>query len=110
MRKLLFIVSIAIGALVALMFSFEEGWMTQVVIAAFGALIGAAIGGAMSARRERRSWKRRHVRPVAIEVPGMGAAMADLDANFWRDRDHAPFTKPWDALPDRHQFHPDKHE
>ena len=104
MRKLFFIASIVVGAIVGLLSSIDDDWMTQVVLVAFGALVGTAVGGAFIGRRGfNREW-------IEKDVPGMSASMNELVANAWRDRGHPPFAKPWDALPDRHMLDPDKVE
>jgi hypothetical protein len=104
MRKLLFIASIVVGAFAGLLFSIDDDWMTQVVVIAFGALIGTAVGGIFVGRGSKhRVW-------IDEDVPGMSASMKELVANSWRDRGHPPFAKPWDALPDRHMLDPDKVE
>ena len=103
-RKLLFIASIAIGGFAGLLSSIDDEWMTQVVMIGFGALVGTAIGGALTGRG---NGSRRR-----LEVDGgEPTTWADeLVENFWRDRGHPPFMKPWDALPDRHMLDPDKVE
>ena len=52
------------------------------VMAALGALVGAAVGGAVI-NLGRRATERR-------EIPGMGTATADIAANFWRDKGRPP--------------------
>jgi hypothetical protein len=93
MRKLIFIGIVAIGALVGLLSAFHDDWATRVVMAAVGALFGAAVGGAVT--RIGRSkmalpWERH-------PIPGMGVTSEDLAANFWRDKGHPPFMKPPEA-------------
>lgn len=48
MRKAVFIVFIALGAAVGLLATLDNGWGLSLTMAAFGALIGSAIGGALS--------------------------------------------------------------
>ena len=104
MRKLLFIASIAIGGLAGLLSSMDDEWATQVVMVCVGALFGTAVGGALRGGRGRRQpW-------LGGDVPGISGSMKEVAANSWRDRGYPPFTKPWDALPDKHMFDPDKHE
>ena len=47
MRKAVFIVFIALGAAVGLLATHEDGWGLSLVMAAFGALMGSAVGGAL---------------------------------------------------------------
>ena len=102
MRKLLFIASIAIGGMTGLLASIDDDWGTRAVMVAVGVLFATAIGSAfLGGLRRHQSWP-------ADDPAGMSASMDELSANFWRDRGHPPFTRPRDALPDRHMFEPDK--
>ncbi|WP_284618537.1 hypothetical protein [Aquabacterium humicola] len=104
MRKLIFFGAIALGALVGMLWAINDDWGTRVVMAGVGALFGTAMGGAATGRG---SGGRRRLKLD----DGVPASWSDeLAANFWRDRGHPPFTKPWDALPDRHMLDPDKVE
>jgi hypothetical protein len=104
MRKLLFIASIVIGALAGLLSSIKDDWATQIVMTGVGVLFGTAFGGGLRGGRGRRQ----HC--AEIDIPGISVSMKEIANSAWRDRGHPPFTKPWDALPDRHMFDPDKHE
>jgi hypothetical protein len=104
MRKLLFIASIVVGAFAGLLFSIDDDWATQIVMGGVGALVGIAIGGAFTGRGNG-SRRRLHV-----DEDKTNTWVDDLPENFWRDRGHPPFMKPWDALPDRHMLDPDKVE
>ena len=90
MRKAVFLVFIALGAAVGLLATLDDGWGLSLIIAAFGALIGSAIGGALS--RIGKSGQ-----PLAIKedgLRGLGTTPDDLMDNYWRDQGHPQFMKP----------------
>ena len=104
MRKLIFIGFVALGALIGLLWAAMDDWATRAVMMGIGALAGTAIGGGLmqmgSRQRDRQSsW--------LDEPHGQGAPEDELVRNYWRDRGHAPFMKPPDAVPDMHVFDPD---
>jgi hypothetical protein len=44
-----------------------------------------------------------------MSTDDLSASSSDeMVENYWRDRGHPPLMKPPDALPDKHQFDPDK--
>jgi hypothetical protein len=105
MRKLIFIGFIALGVLVGLVSGVNGDWGTRIVMMCIGALVGTAIGGGLTRMGSKplpksASW---------LDLPyGEGTPEDELVKNYWRDRGHAPFTKPSEVTPDRHMFDPDK--
>ena len=105
MRKLIFIGFIVLGALIGLVTVVRSDWETRLVMMAVGALVGTAIGGGLTRMRSRplpreSSW---------LDQPhGHGTPEDELVRNYWRDRGHAPFMKPPEAVPDKHMFDPDR--
>ncbi len=89
MRKLIFMVFIALGALIGLISATNSDWGTRLVMMGVGALFGAPIGGALASIGRKG-------RPLEWEenpLPGMGTTPKDLAANYWRDKGHPPFMK-----------------
>ena len=104
MRKLIFMVFIALGALIGLISATNSDWGTRLVMMGVGALFGAPIGGALASIGRKG-------RPLEWDenpLPGMGTTPKDLAANYWRDKGHPPFMKPSEAEPDKHMFDPDR--
>lgn len=83
MRKLIFMVFIALGALIGLIAAANADWGTRLVMMGVGALFGAPIGGALASmgrkERPRLEWDEN-------PLPGMGSTPKDLAANYWRDK------------------------
>jgi len=104
MRRAIFIGLIVLGATVGLSSALDGDWGLRIVMTLFGALVGTAIGGALS----RIGSGRRSIRFVERAIPGLGTSSEDLAANYWRDKGHPPFMKPSSAEPDRHMFDPDR--
>lgn len=104
MRTILLIASTTIGGLVSVLITSSDDLMTRAVMACIGLVCGAAIGGAVFGRPRGTRHRLWFQDSASNHVLGRAAA------NYWRDRGHAPFTKPWDALPDRHMLDPDKVE
>lgn len=105
MRKLIFTGFIVLGALIGLLVAVKDDWATRAVMMIIGALVGTAIGGALTRMGSRQpprqaSW--------LDEPHGQGTSEDELVRNYWRDRGHPPFLKPPDAVPDRHVFDADK--
>lgn len=90
MRKLIFIVFIALGALIGLIAAANNDWGTRFVMMGVGALFGAPIGGALA----RIGRKGRSLDWDENPLPGNGTSSKDLAANYWRDEGHPPFAKP----------------
>ena len=105
MRKLIFIVFIALGTLIGLIAAANTDWGTRLVMMGVGALFGAPIGGALASigrkGRQPLEWGEN-------PLPGMGTTPKDLAANYWRDKGHPPFMKPSEGEPDKHMFDPDR--
>lgn len=105
MRKLIFIGFIVAGSAVGLLPTLGDGWGLRVVMMTIGAVVGAAIGGAVTRVGKRRA----NLRPVGLDEPyGQGTSAEDRDRNYWRDKGNPPFMKPPNAEPDRHMFDPDR--
>ena len=104
MRKVVFIGFVVTGALVGLLSAANDDVATRVVMALVGVLFGVAIGAglAFTGRRSTPTPDDDH------RIPGMGSSMADLAANYSRDKGHPPLMKPPNAAPDHHMFDPDK--
>jgi hypothetical protein len=103
MRKLIFVAFIFVGTSVGLLAAAQDDWTTRIVMAAIGALFGAAVGGAVAFAGRRAASQLPRDEPM----PGMGMSTADLAANYWRDKGHPPFMKP-PAVPDKQMFDPDR--
>ncbi len=82
MRKLIFVGIVTTGALVGGLTAVDGGWGLRAVMALFGAIVGAAIGGAILKVGLHPLKKR--------EIPGIGTTSEDLSANYWRDRGNPP--------------------
>ena len=105
MRKAIFFGFIAAGTAVGLIAALNGDWGLRLVMMTIGAVIGAAIGGAVT-----RVGKRPTIRgPAGLdESYGQGTSAEDRDRNYWRDKGHPPFMKPPRGEPDRHMFDPDR--
>jgi uncharacterized membrane protein YeaQ/YmgE (transglycosylase-associated protein family) len=103
MRKTVFIALVLLGCAAGLLASVKDDWATRVVLSMIGALVGAAVGGALT---HRSGIKRRP--DLEDSIPGMGTSTADIAANYWRDRGHPPFMKPPSPPPDQHIHDPDR--
>lgn len=99
MRKLIFIVFVAAGMALALLFGIRADWGTRLVLMFFGAIAGAAVGGAVSGIGKRR--RSRLLAEVDV-LRGLGNTPEDLMDNYWRDEGHPQFMKP--PSPDSKQF------
>lgn len=95
MRKLIFLLLLAIGI--------GLGWLSarhvetglQIGMMAVGALFGGAVGGGLSQLGARSPRFRRLRTEEEIErIPGMGMSGRDLAVDFCRDEGHPPFMKP----------------
>lgn len=104
MRKLIFISFVALGAVLGFLSALDGEAGLRIVMTLFGALVGTAIGGALSSVGSGH----RSVRLGGNPMPGLGTSSEDLAANYWRDKGHPPFMKPSTAEPDRHMFDPDR--
>ncbi len=107
MRKVFALVILVLGALAGLLSAADDNWGTRIVMIGVGLLFTAPVAGAVAMKKRRggvqleTDWPDR---PVA----GQGVSARDLVANYWRDQGHAPFTKPPDVPPDKHQFDPNR--
>lgn len=105
MRKALFLTLVAAGAGAGLIAAMHGDWGLRVVMMTIGAVIGAAIGGAVT-RVGKRS---KILGPAGLdESYGQGTSAEDRDRNYWRDKGHPPFISPPRGEPDRHMFDPDR--
>ncbi len=98
MRKVIFVGFVVVGALLGLALAAGAAWGPRFVIMSFGALAGAAVGGALSniGRRGSIRW------PKDEALRGLGTTSEDLEDNYWRDEGHPQFMKP--PSPDSRQF------
>ena len=105
MRKALFMIFVAAGAVAGSIAAMDGDWGLRVVMMTIGAVVGAAIGGAVTRVGKRRA----NLRPVGLGEPyGQGTSAEDRDRNYWRDKGNPPLMKPPSAEPDRHMFDPDR--
>ncbi len=105
MRKAVLLIFVVAGAGAGLIAAMDGDWGLRVVMMTIGAVVGAAIGGAVT-RLGKRSTP---LRPVGLdESYGQGTSAEDRDRNYWRDKGHPPFMKPPRGEPDRHLFDPDR--
>lgn len=98
MRKLIFIGFIVLGTLLGLVLAASASWGARLVVMSFGALAGAAVGGAFSGIGKRG--RAPELRDEALR--GLGTTSEDLMDNYWRDEGHPQFMKP--PSPDSKQF------
>ena len=103
MRRAIFLGFILLGSVVGLLASRPEEWSIRIVVMLLAAMVGVAIGGALS-----RVGGQRPVGAVSDALPGDGTTSKDLAANFWRDRGHAPFMKPSNVELGRKMLDPDQ--
>ncbi len=82
MRKVALFVGLALGAGVGLLTSLTDGIGLKIVMMSIGAVVGAAIGGAMS-----RIGNRNHKPMVRRDsIPGVGVSSEDPMRNYWLDK------------------------
>jgi hypothetical protein len=105
MRKPIIIGVVALGAAAGLLSAYDDGWATGVVMALVGVLFVAPIAAALTRRSKPNG---EHPARDDLPEPGSVASPKALVANYWRDKGHAPFTKPSEADPDEHMFDPEK--
>lgn len=82
LRKMILVAFVGAGALVGVVAAHDGDWSLRIVMAGFGAIVGAAIGGA-AVRLGRKATERR-------VIPGLGTTTTDIAANFWRDKGRPP--------------------
>lgn len=105
MRAVIFLGFVAVGAAVGLISTLPDDWGLRVVMAAIGAIAGAAIGGAAS----RIFAGSRKTSEVESETaPGPGGTGDDLVENYWRDKGRPQLTSALEPEHGRHQFDPDR--
>lgn len=98
MRKLVFIGFVVVGTLLGLVLAENVSWGARFVVMSFGALAGAAVGGAFSGLGRRGRVPQ--LRDGALR--GLGTTSEDLMDNYWRDEGHPQFMKP--PSPDKKEF------
>ena len=98
MRKLIFIGFVVVGTILGLLLAASASWGARLVVMSFGALAGAAVGGAFSGIGERGRAPQLGDRALR----GLGTTSEDLMDNYWRDEGHPQFMKP--PSPDNKQF------
>ena len=79
MRKVSLFVGLVLGAGVGLLTSLADGIGLKIVMMSIGAVVGAAIGGALS-----KTGRSVLVRPDSM--PGMGSFSEEQMRNYWRDK------------------------
>jgi hypothetical protein len=105
MRRAIFLAFIIVGMAVGLVVGLDGDRGLRIVMMFFGALAGAALGGAITkiGGRESATWVDR-----SKVIPGLGMSSEDFAANYWRDKGRPPFTRGPHAEYGRHMFDPDK--
>jgi hypothetical protein len=104
MRKPVFIVIVAVGAMVGLLSGIHDDLGTRGVMVMVGAAFGAAIGGAVT----RLGRPRTPVTRPRNSTPALGMTCEDLVANYWRDKGRPQLTSALEPEHGRNQFDPDK--
>lgn len=109
MRKLIFLLCLAVGIGLGWLSARYDEIGLQIGMMAVGALFGGALGGGLSQIGARKS----HRLPLLTDeelnpIPGMGLSSRDMAANYWRDEGHAPFMKPPGVEHDIHMLDLDK--
>ncbi|HCF9151639.1 TPA: hypothetical protein NI628_006935 [Pseudomonas aeruginosa] len=95
LRLALFLAIVAAGAIAGFATGSGEDSATRLVLAGVGALIGAAIAGAvlkLGGIKGSNTY-------TGGAIPGSGVTSEDLAANYWRDKGHPPFMKPPEGDP-----------
>jgi uncharacterized membrane protein YczE len=82
LRTVIFLVLVGAGVLVGAAAAPHGDWSLRFVMAGLGAIVGAAVGGAV-VRLGRKATERR-------VIPGLGTTTSDIAANFWRDKGRPP--------------------
>jgi hypothetical protein len=80
-RMAAFLLVIALGVLLGVFVSGDDTGL-RVVMGGFGAVVGAAVGGALVGFGREPLEKR--------GIPGVGAKSEDIVANYWRDHGRPP--------------------
>lgn len=93
MRLAVFVAIVVAGAIAGYVSGGGEDHATRLVISGVGALVGAAIGGAVLKLGRPKAPRALTGNPI----PGSGVTSEDLAANYWRDKGHPPFMKPPDG-------------
>jgi hypothetical protein len=82
MNKLPVFLGLAVGAVIGLTASITSGLGLKIVMTGFGALVGTAIGGAIS-----QTGKGSHKLPIQQDsIPGMGFSPEERLRTYWRDK------------------------
>lgn len=105
MRSCIAIALLSLGPLVGYLTAIEDPLSVRIAMSLLGLLFAAPL--ALAALRRSGSKSGPLMSPVSTEAlsPTSSESMVE---NFWRDRGHPPLMKPSEALPDKHQFDPDK--
>ena len=105
MRKVIFLLFMALGAMGGLLATVDERWGLRVLMMAIGMVAGVAIGGALSRIGLRRGSPRRPGAYRAFPSPMFGE---DPNEAFLCERGRPRYAKQLPPEPDRHMFDPDK--
>jgi len=105
MRSWIALALLVLGPLVGYLTAIGDPLSIRVAMSLLGLLFAAPLALAALGRSGRKSASVKS----RTSTDGLSATSSDaLVENFWRDRGHPPLMKPPDALPDKHQFDPDK--
>lgn len=101
MRKTAFFIGLVVGACGGLLSSLSDGLGLKLIMMSFGAIAGAAIGGAIA----RIGNRGRLPLDEPVESYGLGTSPEDRVKNFWRDKGKlVPFSGPPDPHGTPHDF------
>lgn len=111
MRKAVFTFFLLLGIGCSLLSTRNDDWGTRIVMLAVGAMVGSAIGGALSQIGKPLRRLPLLADEEAEPFPAsLGTSSRDRAANFWRDEGHMPFMKPPRPELGTHTFDADKNE
>lgn len=104
MRKLPIWGGTTVGALIGLFTSIPDSLGVKIGMMLIGALVGVAVGGAISqfGKNDRAR------RTGGDTLAGLGVTPDDMAQNYWRDKGRPPLTSELQPEHGRHQFDPDK--
>lgn len=105
MRSWIAVALLSLGPLLGYLTAVEDPLSIRIAMSFLGLLFAAPL--ALAALR--RSGPKSDSLRSRMSTDDLSASSSDaMVENFWRDRGHPPLMKPPDALPDKHQFDPDK--
>ncbi len=106
MKRIPFIVGIALGAGIALFATIPQDIEVKLGMMLVGALAGTALGGAIARMSGKRGRKARYDEDDTLV--GLGVTPADLMHNYWRDKGRIPLTEPLEPERGDQMLDPDR--